>query len=148
MTRIIYQNESGGINVVIPTGELSIEEVAAKDIPAGVSYKIVEDDVIPSDRTFRAAWVANDAAVDIDLPKAKEIGHDKRRTKRAEEFAPFDEVIAKQIPGFSGAEAEAARQAIRDKYADMQDAIDAAATPEAIKVALAAGLLDNIYSLT
>ena len=137
MTRIIYANNDGGISVIIPTGELSIEEVAAKDVPEGVSYEIVEDDVIPSDRTFRAAWVANGAAVDIDLPKAKAIGHDKRRTKRAEEFAPHDEVIAKQIPGNDPTEAEAARQAIRNKYADIQDAIDAANTPEGIKAALA-----------
>jgi hypothetical protein len=57
MTKIIYQNESGGVAVIIPTGELSIEEVAAKDVPEGVAYEIVEDDAIPSDRTFRNAWV-------------------------------------------------------------------------------------------
>ena len=33
MTRIIFQNESGGVSVIIPTGELPIEEVAAKDVP-------------------------------------------------------------------------------------------------------------------
>jgi len=46
MTRIIYQNESGGVAVIIPTGELSIEQVAAKDVPEGVTYEIVEDDAI------------------------------------------------------------------------------------------------------
>jgi hypothetical protein len=45
-------------------------------------------------------------------------------------------VIAKQIPGVDAAEAEAARQAIRDKYAAVQDAVNAAKTPDAIKVAL------------
>ena len=49
---------------------------------------------------------------------------------------PYDEVIAKQIPGVDAAEAEAARQAIRDKYAAVQDAVNAAKTPDAIKVAL------------
>jgi len=39
MTRIIYQNESGGVSVIHPTGELSIEEVAAKDVPEGVAYE-------------------------------------------------------------------------------------------------------------
>ena len=72
----------------------------------------------------------------INIDKAKAIGHDMRRQKRAEEFAPHDEVIAKQIPGVSATEAEAARQAIRDKYAEVQVAIDAAATPEEIKAAL------------
>jgi hypothetical protein len=134
--RIIFQNAEGGVSVVIPTGELPIEEVAKKDVPEGVPYEIVEDDAIPSDRTFRNAWVMGDCCVEHDLEKCKEIGHDKRRAARAEEFAPFDEVIAKQIPGKDAAEAEAARQAIRDKYAEVQDAIDAAESPDEIKAAL------------
>jgi hypothetical protein len=57
-----------------------------------------------------------------------------RRAARAEEFKPYDEAIAKQIPGTEGA--ETARQAIRDKYAAIQTSIDAAATPDEIKAAL------------
>jgi hypothetical protein len=70
----------------------------------------------------------------IDIDKAKAIGHDMRRAARTEEFKPYDEAIAKQIPGTEGA--EAARQAIRDKYAAMQTSIDAAQTPDEIKAAL------------
>jgi hypothetical protein len=70
----------------------------------------------------------------IDLTKAKNIGHDMRRAARAEEFKPYDEAIAKQIPGTDGA--ETARQAIRDKYAAIQTSIEAAATPDEIKAAL------------
>jgi len=136
MTRIIYQNESGGVSVIIPTGELSIEQVAAKDVPDGVAYEIVEDDAIPSDRTFRGAWVMGDCCIEHDLDKCRAIGHDMRRAKRAEEFAPHDEVIAKQIPGVSATEAEAARQEIRDKYAAIQIEIDRAETLEQIKTAL------------
>jgi len=136
MTRIIYQNESGGVSVIIPTGELSIEEVAAKDVPEGVAYEIVEDDAIPSDRTFRGAWVANGAAVEVDLDHAKEIGHDKRRAQRAEEFAPLDRVISLQLPGMDATAAEAGRQLIRDKYAQVQAEIEAAASPDEIKAAL------------
>jgi hypothetical protein len=57
-----------------------------------------------------------------------------RRAARSEEFKPYDEAIAKQIPGTDGA--EIARQAIRDKYAAVQADIDAAATPDEIKAAL------------
>lgn len=71
----------------------------------------------------------------IDLTKAKNIGHDMRRAARAEEFKPYDEAIAKQIPGASDG-AETARQAIREKYAAIQTDIDAAATPDEIKAAL------------
>jgi hypothetical protein len=57
-----------------------------------------------------------------------------RRAARAEEFKPYDEAIAKQIPGTDGA--EIARQAIREKYAAVQADIDAAETPDEIKAAL------------
>ena len=74
--------------------------------------------------------------ITINVDKAKSIAHDMRRAARAEEFKPHDEVIMKQIPGISSAVAEEARAAIRAKYANMQDDIDAAATPEEIKAAL------------
>lgn len=74
----------------------------------------------------------------INLNKAKAIGHDMRRAARAEEFAPYDKIIAAQIPGQSATDAEAARAAIRAKYASMQSAIDAAASPDEIKAALGA----------
>jgi hypothetical protein len=70
----------------------------------------------------------------IDIDKAKAIGHDMRRAARTEEFKPYDDAIAKQIPGNDGA--EAARQVIRDKYAAIQTSIDAAQTPDEIKAAL------------
>ena len=72
----------------------------------------------------------------INIDKAKAIGHDMRRAARAEEFAPHDAVIAKAIPGADAVAAETARQAIREKYADIQVNIDAATTPEEIKAAL------------
>lgn len=72
----------------------------------------------------------------VNIDKAKGIAHDIRRAKRADEFAPYDRVIAARIPGTDEAAAESARQDIRDKYAVMQTAIDAAQTPEEIKGAL------------
>lgn len=134
--KIIYATPEGGVAVVHPTGEVPINELVNKVVPAGVAYEIVNEDAIPSDRFFRGAWVANGSAVDVDLDKAKEIGHDLRRQQRAEEFKPLDEVIMKQIPGVDAQAAEAARQEIRDKYAAVQDAIDAAGTPDEIKSAL------------
>ena len=69
----------------------------------------------------------------INIDKAKGIAHDIRRAKRAEEFAPHDEVIMKQIPGNDATVAEAARQVIRDKYATIQTNIDAATTVDELK---------------
>ena len=74
----------------------------------------------------------------INLDKAKAIGHDMRRAARADEFAPYDKIIAAQIPGQSATDAETARAAIRTKYVAMQTAIDAAASPDEIKAALGA----------
>ena len=58
--RIIYPNDNGGVSILIPTEEYlanhTIEELAAKDVPAGKPYKIVDVEDIPSDRTFRNAW--------------------------------------------------------------------------------------------
>ena len=53
--KIIYQTEEG-LSIIIPTGEIDINEVARKDVPAGVDYWIIEDTDIPTDRTFRNAW--------------------------------------------------------------------------------------------
>lgn len=72
----------------------------------------------------------------INIDKAKTIAHDVRRAVRAQEFAPLDEQIAKQIPGANAAEIEAQRQAVRDKYAAMQKQIDAAVTVDEIKAAM------------
>ena len=75
----------------------------------------------------------------ININKAKDIAHDKRREARTEEFKPHDEIIMKQIPGVDATAAEAARQAIRDKYATMQTAINSATTVDQIKSAMPQG---------
>ena len=56
--RIIYPTDEGGVAVIAPADccGLTIEEIAAKDVPAGKSFKIVDAADIPSDRTFRSAW--------------------------------------------------------------------------------------------
>ena len=134
MKKIIYQNPDGGVSVVTPSGEVPIEDLPEK---LGLTdYEIVEDDVIPTDRTFRNAWVKTGATVVEDLTKSKALGHDMRRRKRAEEFKPYDDLISKQIPGSDTDTAEASRATIRTKYATMQTSIDEATTTELIKTAL------------
>ena len=56
--RIIYPTDNGGVAVIVPAPEcgLTIEQIAAKDVPAGKPYKIVDVADIPTDRTFRNAW--------------------------------------------------------------------------------------------
>ena len=74
--RIIYPTDDGGVEVLIPAPDcgFTIEEIAAKDVPAGKPFKIVditdfpleldaqgnpvldEFGVVKHDRTFRNAW--------------------------------------------------------------------------------------------
>lgn len=66
----------------------------------------------------------------VNLDKAKQIAHEKRRNERAKEFAPLD--VKATIPS-EAASSEAARQAVREKYASMQAKIDAANSVDELK---------------
>jgi len=61
--KIIYKTPENTVSVIIPSPEWSgsMEELAQKDVPTGLKYKIVEDSVIPSDRSFRDAWEVDEA---------------------------------------------------------------------------------------
>lgn len=58
MKRIIYKNDDNSISILTPAPKcpLTVEEIAAKDVPTGSKYKIVDVSEIPTDRTFRNAW--------------------------------------------------------------------------------------------
>ena len=67
--RILYQQNDGTVAIIVPilteinpeTGEpYTIQEIAEKDVPQGKKYKIVEDSDIPTDRSFRNAWVVDE----------------------------------------------------------------------------------------
>lgn len=68
--------------------------------------------------------------ITVNINKAREIAHNKRRSARSEEFKPLD--IQSTIPSMVE-QAEAQRQTIRDKYAAIQTNIDAATSPEELK---------------
>ena len=82
-SRIIYTTDEGTVAILIPTDEcgLSIEEIAAKDVPEGKEYKIVDVSELSSDRTFRNAWVL-DNEITVDILKAKVITKNKLREQR------------------------------------------------------------------
>ncbi len=65
--KIIYKNESGGVSIITPTDEalsfMTIDQIAKKDVPAGLPYKILEDSEIPVDRTFRDAWTVDESTL-------------------------------------------------------------------------------------
>ena len=93
--RIIYQTEEG-LAVIVPTGELDINEVARKDVPTGVDYWIVDDNEVPSDRTFRNAWELD---VNIGTPDGQGIGADAWFAEQAElEAQAEQEEVADENP--------------------------------------------------
>ena len=60
--RIIYQNDTGGVAVLTPADcGLTIEQIAAKDVPTGKAYKIVDVADIPTDRQWRNEWTVDEA---------------------------------------------------------------------------------------
>ena len=61
--KIIYKTPENTVAVIAPSPkwEGTMEELAAKDVPTGSPYKIVEDSEVPSDRTLRNAWIVNEA---------------------------------------------------------------------------------------
>ena len=62
MKRIIYQNDAGGVAVIIPCDcGMTIEQIARKDVPAGKPFKIVDASTIPTDRSERDAWTVDEA---------------------------------------------------------------------------------------
>jgi hypothetical protein len=94
--RIIYQTEEG-LAVIVPTGELDINEVARKDVPADVNYWIVEDSEVPSDRTFRDAWELN--PTDLGTPDGQGIGAEAWFAEQAElEAQAEQEEVADENP--------------------------------------------------
>ena len=70
---IIYQNSNGGVSVCVPTGELPINEVLAKDCPIGAM--IVDDSILPqgADAQFFNAWELSGSTVTVNFAKAQAI---------------------------------------------------------------------------
>ena len=58
--KIIFKNQDNSIGIITPTEEAlkfaTVIQVAEKDVPYDLPYWIVEDSIIPENRTFRSAW--------------------------------------------------------------------------------------------
>lgn len=115
--RIIYTRDDGGMSVVIPSPNWkgSMQALAAKDIPAGRTYQIVEDTEIPQDRTYRNAWKEGEKAIDIDMPKAREIFLNTVRVNRDAKLAELDVEVVKAVEkGESTTALATEKQRLRD----------------------------------
>ena len=68
---IIFTNSNGGVSVTVPTGEISIEAVLAKDCPAGAI--IVDDSTLPTDNKYFNAWELVNGTVVVNETKKQAI---------------------------------------------------------------------------
>ena len=61
--RILYKQDNGTVAVIIPANnsKFTVEEIAAKDVPTGYKYKIVDVGDVPTDRSFRGAWTVSES---------------------------------------------------------------------------------------
>jgi hypothetical protein len=78
---IIFSNDNGGVSVCVPTGEMDINAVKAKDTPSG-SIIVDSADLPQADNDFFNAWELADGVVTVNLDKAKEITRNRLRMDR------------------------------------------------------------------
>jgi hypothetical protein len=110
---IIFSNSNGGVSTCIPTGEISIEAVLAKDCPKGAI--IVEQSALPTANDFYDAWELIDGKVEVSFAKAVEITKARLRMERTPLLAAQD--VAFQRAQESGADTTAIvaeKQRLRD----------------------------------
>jgi len=127
--RIVYQGENGIACVVIPTPEFlasggTMDDILKKSVPENCkdSANVVEVDTVPSDRTFRNAWVTEKGkSVEVDLAKAKDVAKDKVRLARTPKFQELD-IAYQRADEDSDADAKAVvvtkKQTARDATTD------------------------------
>jgi hypothetical protein len=126
MQVIIHTNERGGVSTTIPTGEISIEDVLAKDCPQGAI--IVDSDTLPNQyRDFYSAWELAEGVVSVNLDKAKEITKNRLRAERTPLLQAQDVAFQRALEdGTSTATIVAEKQRLRDitKLADQATTLD------------------------
>tara|TARA_B100000614_G_C14408477_1_gene436740 strand:- start:163 stop:630 length:468 start_codon:yes stop_codon:yes gene_type:complete len=155
MSKIIYTNSDGTVSIVQPilteinpnTGKpFTIEEIAEKDIEKGISYEIVDDSAIPTDRSFRDAWKQNDKTIETDIDKAREIHKTNIREARTSKLQELDIEFQKaQETSADTSDIVAKKQALRD--APAAAGISTAATETDLKAQWDTSILgDSPYS--
>ena len=144
MSKIIYTQSNGIVAVIHPISGNAND--AIKDVPDGVAYEIVEDSVIPTDRTFRDAWVQDSKTIKTDMAKAREIHKTKIREARTSKLAELDIEFQKALEtSASTTDIVSKKQALRDAPAD--SGIASATTEAKLKAQWNTSILgDSPYS--
>lgn len=131
---IVYTNDDGGVSVCVPSGELPIAQVQAKDIPAGKQSFIVDRSVMPlEDIDFRNAWEQTNGTITINLTKAKAITKARLREERTPLLAAQDVLFQRALETNTSTTAIVAeKQRLRD-ITNLADTASTLAELRAIK---------------
>jgi hypothetical protein len=125
MKVIIYDN-GNRVSVVYPTGELSVEDVQAKDCPQGT---IIDDSTLPS-RDFRNAWELVDEAVSVNFTKAQDLTKDRLRAERTPLLEAQDVAFQRALENSSDTSAIVAE---KQRLRDITKQVDTATTLDELK---------------
>lgn len=138
MKVIVYDPPDGPTAIVYPSKSWirsgrRLQDLAAEVVPAGVPYQIVEDRVIPRDRTFRDAWRRNAESIGVNMTKAREIHREKVRRARKPRLEALDveQMRRLEMPGADVSDVAQRKQRLRDMPADPE--IENAKSPQALK---------------
>ena len=121
---IIFTNDNGGVSVCIPTGELPIEQVQAKDTPVG---SIIVDVSFLPNNDFFDAWELTNGVVTVSLAKAKELTKKRLRAERTPLLAAQDVAFQRALEESADTTAIVAeKQRLRDitNLADQATTLD------------------------
>jgi hypothetical protein len=126
---IIFTNDNGGVSVCIPTGELDINVVKAKDTP---SHSIIVDtsDLPQADNDFFDAWELSGGVVSVNLAKAKVITKDRLRAARAPLLAAQDVLYMRATEAGTDTTAIVAE---KNRLRDITTLVDACVTPAELR---------------
>lgn len=140
MKHFLLNNTDGSVQVMqlVPqrdgsysTPEIEIAKWAPQKRADVKSWREIKLEHVPKDRSFRNAWcdVTPEPAVDIDMPKARDIQRDRLRALRSPKLAALDIEMSRAFDDKAKQkEVESKRQALRD--VTKHPSIEAATTSE------------------
>jgi len=140
--KIVYTDTNGTVKIDEISEKalqiMSIDEIAIKIVPEGLTYRVTDANNISSDRTFREAWKENNSGqtIDVDMAQAKVIQQDKIRAARDSQWPDLDRrYLSVQRDNLDLTALDAERQTLKDIPNNAQVNIDVAADVTALKAA-------------
>lgn len=133
---IIFTNDTGGVSICTPTGELPIEQVQSRDIPSSVrSYIVNSADLPEDDNDFFNAWEQDRGVVTVSIAKAKEITKARLRLERAPLLAAQDVLFQRAMETGADTTAIVAEKARLRDVTSLADGVDTLPALRALKAA-------------